>query len=86
VKRITAGQLAMARMCDLIVGVLLQMASRWVGATATPLAAGEDNRVAADGNLTTGGHFGDYWKRRFDVYTSLADDIMKKVKNIKYDF
>jgi hypothetical protein len=70
----------MARMCELIVGVLLQMASRWVGATATPLAAGEDNRVAADGNLTDSGYFGDYWKRRFDVYTSLADDIMKKVK------
>jgi hypothetical protein len=84
VKRTTAGQLAMVRMCELIV-VLLQMAFSWVGATATPLAAGEDNRVAADGNLTTGGHFGDYWKRRFDVYTSLADDIMKKV-NLKCDF
>jgi hypothetical protein len=85
VKRITAGQLAMARMCDLIVGVLLQMASRWVGATATPLAAGEDNIVAADGNLTDSGFFGDYWKRRFDVYTSLADDVMKKVY-LKFEF
>ncbi len=64
--------------------LLLQLTASW--AAAAPLAAVWDNTIVEDSGVgssqageDSAGHFGEYWRRRFNVYSLLAEKIIKQV-------